>query len=54
MVQRHALVLLLCSACWLRPCSVQHGKEWCSDDDLFQLLAHAFQWKKNLNRLGIP
>lgn len=47
MVQRHALVLLLCSALWFRPCSVQHLKQWCSDDDLFQLLAHAFQWKKS-------
>lgn len=47
MVQRHALVLLLCSACWLRPCSVQHLKQQCSNDDLFQLLAHAFQWKKS-------
>lgn len=41
MVQRHALVLLLRSACWLRPCSVEHVKQQCSHDDLFQLLAHA-------------
>lgn len=38
---------LFYSAHWLRPCFLQLLQYYCSDEELFQLLAHAFKWKKS-------